>query len=386
MAAPSSPIKIQSTTLESFAQAPSEAKIEQSEYSIPASLFSETRIEKNERFALASSFSFKISPLYSDLLLVMNVNPSLYSLSFRSKARVFECRNPNCDVDLVVIPIIDCGRYHPYASYRHAQRVAKRFLAQLDFLHKRGADYLISIDLTISKEVSESLPLKEMEPRLRKAVNSFLKKLHRSLFSNHDSQFGGIFHIHPWATRDPTKRHLHAHVHLVNLTRDRNGKFHRFRPWLDEGLVKKLWKEVLRQEGLLTFDLVLLDSALPDVKIHYIKLEQKGRVQHRIRYASRKPITDLNENLTRESLENLDREWIRFLLDYTPRATCFGFFTNLKASGFRHSSRSKRVERCPRCGNELVFLRYLDEIPDSLPWKIVNREGELVDIEPPPPP
>lgn len=340
----------------------------------------QSQIVGDSPFVLASSFYRDLNPLYVDFIRSLDVDPEK-ALKFDIHGfKHYSCSNNSCWVGSVYCPIVTCGRYHPHASSRHTSRCVARIMEKVEFVEKHTpADYLIGIDLTCPAWVSRSKRYGDLK-KLRKAVNLFLKNLHRELFRDHKSQLGGFYGIHVWKTSKPIEPHYHVHLNLFNVGYNRNDKmFHRFKPFISEHRVKLAWKKSLVAVGLWN---LVSEPELPDAWVHFIKLSDRGRVAHRIRYVFRKPIVDLNEHIGNCDLSDLDNVWVRFLLGYTPRQTFVGFATSLKRFGF--NSNKSCLPRCPICGGKLRLVDMVSEIPPDIRWFSLDRAGKLVEIKPPP--
>ncbi|GAH91376.1 unnamed protein product, partial [marine sediment metagenome] len=141
--------------------------------------------------------------------------------------------------------------------------------------------------------------------------------------------------------------------------------------------VKVAWRESLRAVGMWDNP---LPSFLPTCKAGYIKLSDRPRLIHRIRYVFRKPVVDINKSIDNCDTSHVDPIWARYLLDYTPRQVCVGWAVNLKRFGF-HSSNSI-LERCPCCGTVLEYVGRFREIPPEIPWFSIDQGGGLVEVAP----
>ncbi|MBA7695272.1 hypothetical protein ES703_103894 [subsurface metagenome] len=302
----------------------------------------------------------------------------------------YVCQNRSCPLVDAYLPAIDCGRYHPHRSFKHVSRCAGRVMDQIEFLEKKleaqrdptvKIDYLICLDLTCPKEVSDHVQNSYTIKHLRLAVNRFIECL-RVLLSHGKRRFsrlGGFYTIHIWATNNPLEPHLHVHLQLLNVAfNGKKRRFYRFSPMISHSHVKQAWKRALKFEGL-WHDLT--ENSLPDCYLHYVRLKDRARVIHRLRYIFRKPIVDLNIHLDPGDLHDLDPGWIRTLLDYTPRRVKIGFMTNLKRLGYLCPKSFS--ERCPFCGGSLKKVGFSPGNLPLLPHFIRDRGGGWFQVDPP---
>lgn len=283
----------------------------------------------------------------------------------------YKCTNGSCGVRKVHLPMVDAGKYHPYQSHKHSSRCGSEMADKLEYFQKNtSADYLVTIDLTMEREMSESLATKD-KSQVRDAIHKFLKKLHDYKFHDKKSKFGGFYALHLWKTTKPLDPHVHVHLNLVNVCYD-GKRFHRFKPWLNIKRVKKAWAEALHEVGLWGRPV-----GLPDVHVGYIKLTETPRIIHRIKYCYRKPLVDLNKNIGNcPNRDRVDEEWGRLLLNYTPRRCYVGWLVNTKRFGYSSSHKSFSP-KCPVCGSDLVFVENVWELDGDIPWYYTNRRGEL---------
>lgn len=291
----------------------------------------------------------------------------------------YECLNERCGLRYVYLPMISCGVYHPYVSSKHTNRAIAKTMARIEFVEKVARpDYLIKIDLTLPQHASFEYYRTRDNSKLRKAVNIFICELQKALF-HHPSRLAGFYTTHVWKTKKPLVPHLHAHLNLFNVAFNPTDKtFHRFQPRLNERVVKRAWARALGKVGIGLPRWV----KLPDVHLGYIKLRDRGRVVHRIRYVARRAIADLNSYIDNCSFEGVKREWLRHLLRYTPRVSWVGWGHNLGKFGY--NSPKSFLETCPLCGGYMVYLGREPSLPPNVGWFGINRRGKLAPIHPPP--
>jgi len=361
--------------------------------------------------------------------------------------------------------MVDCGRYHPWTSFKHVSRCAARIIEQLEFLEQHSkVDYLFHVVLTAPDFVSESLGSphvvhkkergvwvrkeRDLLADFRAAVRYFIKRLGRELFPHHPAVLGAWFGVHVWSSSRPLDKHLHAHVLMPNVAYNVNEKtFYRFSPHVNDRmrrLVRKCWRDALKKFGM--WNPGAPDDFLPDVSIkNYplrvlpkayrialykqalamsnpdnpgeiadnfvrllktvpksLKTEFNPQVIHRLRYAFRSPLVDLNENLEPWMLAGADREWAWFLINYTTRRNRAGFMSmmvkvktveeltgveRVKRVGLLKSMglicRNSLAARCPECGSAMVKVGVVRSNLPNLPHFIRDRDGKWVDIPPP---
>jgi len=338
-----------------------------------------TRVAKSPApsFVLSAPFCRSINPRYAELLRAIDISPE-YTLKFELLGfKAYSCKTKKCGVGGVFLPIVSCGCYHPHVSNRHTSRCVAQLMEKINFLEKHTpTDYLLKLDLTLPAWVSKRKNPADLK-LLRKAVNIFLKKLSSLLF-HHKSQLGGFYAIHIWKTTKPLEPHLHVHLNLLNVAYNSKQKtFHRFKPFLNHHSVKVAWRNSLRSVGLWDNPVA---SFLPDCHIGFIKLCDRPRVAHRIRYVFRKPIVDLNSNIGNCDLSNPDSNWAHYLLKYTPRQVCVGWMVALKRFDFVSSKSLSPI--CPCCGNFLHYEYRLKAIPPDIPWFTIDPGGGFVKVEP----
>ncbi|MBA7689760.1 hypothetical protein ES703_98271 [subsurface metagenome] len=267
-------------------------------------------------------------------------------------------------------------------SFKHVSRCASQVMDQIEHLEKISpVDYMLCLDLTCPKEVTDQVQHPHTIKHLRLAINAFLKRL-RILLSHGKRRFsklGGFYSLHIWATNDPLKPHLHVHLQLFNVAYNgKKRKFYRFKPMISHFHVKEAWKSALKSVGLWHDP---NERSLPDCYISYIDLENRARVIHRLRYIFRKPLVDLNLNLKPDDLRSPDPTWLRYLLDYTPRRVMIGYMTNFKRLGYLCPKSFSA--RCPFCGMILKKVGFSPETLPCYPHYIRERSGEWCQVDPP---
>lgn len=367
----------------------------------------------SKSFAFDADYtSVKVSPAFEKMLKRLGYAPVDWSYEFKGY-KVYECPNPSCEVNRVYTPMLATGRFNPYRSRKHASRVASALMDRFEaFLEKTPMDYVLKITLTSPSWVSDGVLGYNTLERFRKAVNYFVRRLGRELFHNHpNARLGGWFAVHPWSSSHPELKHLHAHLVLPNVTyNNKEKRFYRFRPWIDEHLLKMIWQGALSKFGLWN----VMQAGLPDVHVEHIKLRVsdndikqlksefpklanypdtllkrnienhvRARLVHHLTYIFRRPLADLNANLWEPYAESVDfdRDWSDFLVHYTPRRNAVGFCRRLKSLGFIFHKTSS--PRCPICGTRMTYLgRVFSNLP-NVPHFQRNRDGSWDEIPPP---
>jgi len=299
----------------------------------------------------------KLNPAYFDLFKLLGLDPEYLLAYERVGYRAFECLNKCCDVGVIYRPIVRSGKYHPWASLKHSSRCVARVMPRLEFMKKQGSDYLICLDLTMLHDVRLKQNPKKTLDCLRRAINDFLIRLRAELFPNKSSKLGGFYAIHTWKTTKPLDFHFHVHLQLFNVALG-GSTFYRFYPKLNSRKVRLAWKKSLVRFG---FDDPL--EGLPNVHLHYIKMTDHPRLVHRLRYVYRRPLEDLNKNL--QSANEIDVNWVRWLLDYTPRQVFVGFAVKLRRLGLICPKTLSMI--CPICGLPMQKLDKYHDLPPDVP-------------------
>lgn len=329
-----------------------------------------------ESFAWGKFAGGGLNGFYRNLFENLNIN--LDTLDYKKWGyRAYYCVNSRCSIDTIYLPIVKCGKYHPHVSVKHSSRCVSRIMPRLNFMRSHNADYLICLDLTTPHDQRFKEDSAAMIGLLRKAINDFLLELRQQFFPGKNSRHGGFYALHTWKTTKPLDFHFHVHLQLFNVALE--GKvFHRFNPKLDSRKVRLAWKLALKKFGLWDSPGV----GLPVVHLHYIKLTDKARLVHRLRYIYRRPLEDLARNLTAEMLEGFDEAWARELIRYTPRQVFVGFAVRLKSFGLI-LPKSDSVY-CPVCGEVMRGGGFCHELPPGTPvyaqessnrWRLIEEDG-----------
>ena len=269
--------------------------------------------------------------------------------------------------------------------------------------------------------------------RFRRAVSLYFEFLSKELNKpDHPNlgcgdKFGGWYAVHVWSTNRPLERHLHAHCIIpavVYNPKERKfykaNPYHKGEPKIPERVAKECWRNALKTVGFWGDGDA---NSLPDVSVKYVKIrvpskdtvdnlkdraraqsansaefelnfsklycklpksaftELNGRLIHKIRYAFRFPLVDLNDNLKLSDLSGADRKWCEFLISYTTRRNKIGYLTNLKRFGF--ICRNSVSVRCPVCGSPMALVgKIYSNLPD-IPHFIRDRGGGWSAIPPP---
>jgi hypothetical protein len=311
------------------------------------------------RFVLSNWFSkSRPSETYINLIKSLGYDPGEV-LKFELKGFLnYRCGNKDCIVGDFYVPMANAGKFHPWRSFKHSERVVSQTMAKLEALHKiSGFDYLITIDLTFPKDISMHLlnagDRYELLHLVNKVVSDFMQGLESLLFYNRGSSLGGFFSVHIWRTSSPCEAHLHIHLNLPNVALGKDKKFYRFSPRIRVMWIKEAWRDSLEKYGLWS------DSAFgyPDVFISFRRFKHRDKIAHRIRYCFRRPLVDLNKKLKAVELIEDNHSFVKFLLAYVPRRHNLGWFANFK--GLRIIVSNRKVRRsvlCPVCGAEADFI------------------------------
>ena len=394
----------------------------------------------------------------------LNVPANQYRFDFRGYV-AWDCLAENCEAERVYLPMANCGIHHPWTSFKHVSRCAARIIEQLEFLEQHSnLDYLSHVVLTAPDFVSEYLggphvihkkergvwvrKERDLLEDFRGAVRYFIKLLGRRLFPHHPAVLGGWFGLHVWSSSHPLTKHLHAHLLMPNVSYNTKEKtFYRFSPHVDDRtrrLIRECWREALIKFAM--WDHAVPDDFLPDASIknyplrvlprayraalrkqafdmsnpdnpaeiadNYARLlksvpkdqrtEFNPQVIHRLRYAFRSPLVDLNENLEPQMLAGANREWVTFLINYTTRRSRAGFLSMMvkvktveeitgvervqRVALFKHLGlicRNSLSARCPLCGSAMVKMGTVKSNLPDLPHLIRDRDGEWVEVPPP---
>jgi len=251
-------------------------------------------------------------------------------------------KSVRCGGNFVYVPDVKyAGRYSPYRKYVSSKVSINRFVNKLFKLKDKGVDYLINIDLTIPKDYSLVYAFNDdFLKLLKKALKLFIKELEH----NYGGELGYFYNVHVWSTRslDP---HFHIHLSLCNAV-FKDGKFIRFRPYLNVEIVRELWAKCLRKIGL------DVDNNV-DVYVRYCKLSNRASVVHRVKYASRSPIIDVASYYVDREFDGFNgsllRRWYIKLIHYINRRVCGGFLRKLS----KIVGDVKVSNCCPLCGREV---------------------------------
>lgn len=305
---------------------------------------------------------------------------------------------PTHDHDVVIPSYSYVGDYNPIKGDNTVKASASRLTDKLFYLKDKDNNskggYLIGLDLTFPKEVSEQLLNKEKRDKVLNKAKLCIKDLIaylKSVYCDDDEDIGLYYNMHIWSTENPLKPHLHYHVNLLNFISKKeivksvefreeykafSTKLHRtviidpddpkfsreyrinedgnrepvhilnalkrFNPRLDRKAIQNAWSSIVNKRFRLP------DRPL-DIYMHYIPLKNRSATLHRIKYCSRKPLMDLWEYYTEHSFnpEAVNKDYIDFLMRYQNRRTAIGFARMLNR--FVIAEEVKRV--CPVCGN-----------------------------------
>jgi hypothetical protein len=234
-----------------------------------------------------------------------------------------------------------------------------------------------------------------VEELMRKAVRRAIEKFLRRYLKKHENvplkggfKIGGMMNVHLQSSSVPKEAHIHNHVCLWNVV-VHNGQIIRFSPYIGKSWLKelrKIWRDeffrLLKKSKyseirVWTDPFVEEDYDLFNVYSSYTWLNEEngelvfaGKIVHHLRYNSRKVIVDLNEYFYRgvkvEDLSEPDKEWIKYLVEYSNRTSNFGFMNNWRqifgiskedALKAVKRARRERYEYCPICKRKLEYVR-----------------------------
>lgn len=322
---------------------------------------------------------------------------------------------------------VHAGRIHPLKKYGDSKRYSAQKLEQIKLIanairevgvvgyrvfdgevkkvkHSKSDLALLWLVFTIPERISRGIkdyilarPEKKgtVEKLMRRAVRSTIEKFLRKYLKKHenvplkDFKLGGMMNVHLWSSSDPVQAHVHCHVCIWNVVVC-GDQIIRFSPyfggrWLEE--LRKIWRDeffkLLRKEEyseirVWTDPFVEEDYSLFNIYNSYTWLEEDedgelvfaGKIVHHLCYNSRKAIVDLNEyfyaGVKTEDLSGYDKEWLRYLVEYSNRTSNFGFMNNWRqvfniskedALNAVRRARSERYEFCPICKRRLEYVR-----------------------------
>jgi len=220
----------------------------------------------------------------------------------------------------------------------------------LELCNVMKADYVIFMTLTAPKEDFN-------EEKLKKAFKKFIKMLEKELFNS--AKLGIAYNVHIWSTKT-LQPHYHIHLLFPNCV-EKEGRFYRFKPFLDADKLREIWKKAL---GI---------DCNPDLHLKYAKIaENRGKIAHWVKYSSRKAIIDIVSYFINNGKEpEISEEWAKTLIEYVNRRVCCGFLR--KMSQIIEKSEEKK-HYCPVCGGEsekVELMRY-NVVEDML------KEGRLL--------
>ncbi len=219
----------------------------------------------------------------------------------------------------VSIPILkERGRLSPVYGWNVIKSSVSRLVRSLFALKDAGhADYLMCMDLTYPKDISLFL-LSDFEGTIARAarcLQAFIQKVELNFYGG--AELCVHENTHAWASKTPFEPHLHHHVHFPNCIKTDRG-LKRVRPGFFRGkghdlekleLLRDLWKKSIIE----TFgEVIPVDSWNSNLKPHYIKLTQRAKLVHRLKYASRRPMSDFFEYYHDDDCPS---ERLRFVLD-----------------------------------------------------------------------
>ena len=253
---------------------------------------------------------------------------------------------------VVYRPLVDsrCGlKKMMWANYN-----ANRYYDKFHIISERikpinggKVDYLIFMVFTLPKHRWNNIEDKGFRDIVRNTLRGYF-----------GGDVFGIMNYHIWHSANPLMgKFPHVHVVVLNLIRDKDGNYYRVRPYVD---IEKLKKEYGRR--------IQYDN--PVIHVQYVRLSERERCIHHLRYNMRKPLIDLERFFLDledvKEMVNVDLivrkrgRWILELLEYKNRTIPIGNLMSKFKQFFGDLAKGK--SKCPICGADLKF------------WKIVRRD------------
>ena len=394
-----------------------------------------TRVELHEEFAkLLNEFGYDVERDCSIVMLFEEYNCPKHGFVYKPKLDWEKGEYFNEFGERRRSFKVMAGRLHPFKKYGDTKRYSAQKLEQFRLIaeamrnkgvigfrefngdlkqvrHFESDLALMWLVFTLPDRVSKGLQRfiikhpdksKKVDELMRKSIRSTLKRFLRLYLKKHENipisgkfKEGGLINIHLWSSGDPRKAHVHGHVCIWNAILW-NGKIVRFSPyitksWLRE--LRKIWAkeffkwlnkdrfcdvelyvDPLAQEDYDSFNVY---NAYTWLDVENGEFEQAGKIVHHLRYNARKTIIDLNEFFYGEiktgELEDLEKKWFEFLIEYSNRTGNFGFMNDWRKSfgiskdkvvEMLNRLKTRHYEYCPICKRRLEYLRLvtLDEV------------------------
>lgn len=247
--------------------------------------------------------------------------------------------------NIVYYPKYEAGEYSPYSKAVSVRSSANRLASQLCKLPEASGIndlYLMGWDMTFPHEISQ-IALKDQNKALQIvdiAVKSFIKQLIKQTnwIRKDGFRLGYFSNTHIWHSHHsgdmkeistPHEPHLHAHINFVNMvergTTAKDAEYVRFNPNVKREIVQECWSyAIFKASGCMAKE--------PVFYLHYIDLNSRARIAHRIRYCGRSPLNDLFDYYQDNDFnENIPREYNEFLVEYDNRRHTYGFIRNITA-------------------------------------------------------
>lgn len=286
--------------------------------------------------------------------------------------RRHECVASECGQQICV-PIATVGKLHPYQSTRHVNRVLSRVLQRVDFVKdKFDARYLLDIVLTFPDE-APALSRREVGGMFAEFQKKFSK-----LLGHGGAKLGGFYNYHTWSSSRPVEEHRHIHSKFFNVAVYNDETPVSFSAMPPANKVKKLWLKVLKKHGC--WPSRYGPDELPVVHLNYGSLRDMPKLIHMISYGARKPIVDLNTNLTADMIAGEVSSFATSLINYNNRTVMFGYMCSLRKLG---CVCSKRVNLpCPICGQPMLKREVVYDCMPTIPHYCVIK-GQYVPVGPP---
>lgn len=277
--------------------------------------------------------------------------------------------------------ITDAGPYSAWRVWQNTKSSVSRFvsllmkLADVGFKSQDRADYLLGIDLTFPKYFSEQYANDPVEGLkvVREVFRSFVGLLKdRYLRDPKTEQLGLCYNPHISSTKNPLEPHFHLHCNMVNVVIRKDVEtegytFKRFKPFYvktDSFKIRELWGKALSEHGI---D-ILTNDGLPVVYLQNIRLGNKRKILHRLKYCGRSPIVDLFNYFVDNDFNPADIRFEAFAgyltgvdpdFHFVNKRQPMGFFTRLA----KYVGKDKEIKHyCSICGSEAERSDIIGEV------------------------
>lgn len=234
----------------------------------------------------------------------------------------------------VYIPVYDLKtlpNFSPMKKYLSRKNSCNRVISQLEQINE--VDYIIQIVLTVPHDLE--ITVKDF----MKKIMQFIRRVEKELFDG--DKLGGFYNIHIWSSEKPMEKHMHAHLLIPNAVMNSNGKLIRFKPYFVKRRLerlRKIWSDIIGKSAV--------------IHVSYASMENRAKVVHMFRYASRHPLIDFAYYYVNNKFDEKDAEKIKEILEYNNRRVSFGWCRKLKQ--FVGEEKDGEEDRCPICGGKVV--------------------------------